>query len=228
MPSKRTAGQLKPNPKNPRKVTDAKLAMLKNAMARFGDLGGIVVNRRSGGQIVGGHQRQKVIPRDAEITIEHAYAKPTAAGTVAEGAVMLGGERFAYREVDWDEATEKAANIAANKGAGDFDMPQLSEWLDELQHADFDLDLTMFDADDRNMFERPSVAADDEWDEALEKVARGEQSGVREMAFMLSAEQVEVIKDRLQKMKDLGPFVDTGNSNSSGNALARLAELYHG
>lgn len=43
---------------NPRKITDAQLVALKKAMREYGDLSGIVVNRRTG-HLVGGHQRVK-------------------------------------------------------------------------------------------------------------------------------------------------------------------------
>lgn len=142
-----TVAKLKPNPRNPRKVTDAKLAMLKKAMERFGDLGGVVLNTTSG-HLVGGHQRTKVLPRDAKVHVERRYASPTKAGTVAEGHIDWAGERFAYREVAWPADVEKAANLAANKGAGDFDTSAVAEWLGELDTGAFDMDLTMFDADE--------------------------------------------------------------------------------
>jgi DNA modification methylase len=137
---------LSPNAKNPRTVTDSKLAMLKKAVAEFGDLSGIIFNRKSQ-QLVGGHQRQKVIDPNAVITIVKKYSKPTKTGTVAEGYIEVDGERFSYREVYWTDPKEKAANIAANKGAGEWDLPQLSEWMKELGSfdLDFDINLTMFD-----------------------------------------------------------------------------------
>ncbi len=46
---------LKANPKNPRTISQARLTMLKAALAEFGDLGGIVFNS-SIKQLVGGHQ----------------------------------------------------------------------------------------------------------------------------------------------------------------------------
>lgn len=135
---------LKPNPKNPRKIKDQKLEMLKRTLAEYGDLGGFVFNIRSG-QLVGGHQRAKVFSQDKVIAIERKYDPPTAVGTVAEGYVEFNGERFSYREVDWAEPKEKAANIAANKGVGEWDMPLLAGWMQELGDLDFDLDLTLFD-----------------------------------------------------------------------------------
>lgn len=145
MKSKHTSlAQLAGNPKNPRRVSDKKLEMLKKAIAEFGDLSCIVFNRKSG-QLVGGHQRVKVLPPDSEITIRKKYDQPTRTGTIAEGFVEIEGEEFAYREVHWTEAKEKAANIAANKGAGEWDFSQLAEWITELDALGFDKELTMFD-----------------------------------------------------------------------------------
>ena len=142
-------GDLKHNPKNPRHITEGKLLLLKKSMDEFGDLSGIVFNVRSG-QLVGGHQRQKVLSPDSKINLTESYLEPTSVGTVAVGHVIIDGEKFNYREVDWDDNKEKAANIAANKGAGEWDYPQLTDWMKELKDADYDLDNTMFDSDERD------------------------------------------------------------------------------
>lgn len=139
--------ELTPNAKNPRKITPKKLAQLKKALAEFGDLSGIVFNRKTG-QLVCGHQRIKSLS-DAEVHITETYKKPTKTGTVAEGHVLLGKEKFAYREVSWDIGKEKAANIAANKGAGEWDEDLLTDWMKDLDDLNFDLELTMFDEDER-------------------------------------------------------------------------------
>lgn len=154
-----TLADLAPNPQNPRQITDAKKAMLAKTLAKFGDLGGIVLNRTSG-VLVGGHQRVAAFAGalDASVVVERAYDPPTENGTVAEGYVIAMGERFAYREVRWDADTEKAANLAANKGAGSFDLPQVGEWIRDLEAAEFELDLTMFDQDERaELFGMPEV-----------------------------------------------------------------------
>lgn len=140
--------ELKPNPKNPRTVTPAKLTMLAKALAEFGDLSGIVFNRKSK-QLVGGHQRSKLLTDKSKITITKSYDKATATGTVAEGYIKFNGERLIYREVSWGPAKEKAANIAANKGAGEWDFTQLGEWMKDLEVGGFDLDFTLFDEKER-------------------------------------------------------------------------------
>lgn len=135
------------NPRNPRKIEKQKLKMLAKSMIEHGPLDGFVFNRRTQ-RLAGGHQRQKIVPPEAEIVIEKKYSKPTPQGTVATGYVDYLGERWPYREVDWDEQKEKAANIAANKGAGEWDLPKLQEFVVELDASNFDLDLTMFDSDE--------------------------------------------------------------------------------
>ncbi len=139
---------LSPNPRNPRRITDDKLVALKRALAEFGDLGGFIFNRKTK-RLVGGHQRAKVFDQRSKIVVEKKYAKPTKTGTVAEGYVLFGGERFTYREVSWDEVREQAANIAANKGAGEWDEPLLAHWLRDIGDFGFDADLTLFDGDER-------------------------------------------------------------------------------
>lgn len=138
---------LKPNLKNPRKVTDKKLKALKKSMNEFGDLGGVVFNKRSG-QLIGGHQRISLL-KDGVITL----------GESGEfGFIEKDGHSFALRVVDWGADKEKAANIAANKGAGEWDWDQLKDWFKELDDVDFDLDLTMFDEDERaELLKEPEV-----------------------------------------------------------------------
>ncbi len=140
--------QLSPQPENPRKITPEKLAQLGKTLREYGDLSGVVFNLQTQ-HLVGGHRRIENM-EDAEIVYTKKYAKPTKTGTVAEGYVVSNGERFAYREVRWPLVREKAANIAANKNAGEWDLPQLEVWLKELNSFDvsYDMDLTMFDEEE--------------------------------------------------------------------------------
>lgn len=136
-----------PNPENPRKVSAKKLATLKRSLEEFGDLSGIVFNRTTG-RLVGGHQRREILDKRAKIWRKEKEI--TACGTVADGYIELSdGNKLTYREVAWDETKEKAANIAANKGVGEWDLPKLGEWLADLDKEGFDLDLTLFDEDER-------------------------------------------------------------------------------
>lgn len=142
-----TLQDLAGHPQNPRKITDKKLQMLKDSLAEFGDLSGFVYNVRTK-RLCGGHQRKRALPHDAQIVIKQEFDPPTSRGTVAVGHVFHDGEQFAYRAVNWDEKKEKAANIAANKHGGDFDLPLLKDWILELDQDNFNLDLTGFEKDE--------------------------------------------------------------------------------
>jgi hypothetical protein len=134
---------LNPNVKNPRKISQKKLENLKKSINKFGDLSGFVYNRRSK-NLVSGHQRQKTLPPDSRIKIEHKYDKPTSARTIAEGYVLIDEERFKYREVDADPVWEAEAMIAANKHSGEWDRDLLK--LVIIDTPEIDLELAGFEA----------------------------------------------------------------------------------
>ena len=107
--------ELLPAGYNPRKMSPAAMAGLKASLEKFGELGGIVFNRRFG-RLVGGHQRVK--------------------------ALAVCGEAHAdVRVVDLDEADEKALNLTLNNPAigGDWASDQLATLLEESQAALGDL-----------------------------------------------------------------------------------------
>jgi 3'-phosphoadenosine 5'-phosphosulfate sulfotransferase (PAPS reductase)/FAD synthetase len=133
---------LAPAEYNPRKISEKQLAALKKAMVEFGDLSGIVINVRTG-NMVGGHQRIKNLEPDWPIE-----KRPVndSTGTVATGYIETPTGRWSYREVDWELGKEKAANIAANKHGGEWDLPKLDMALLELIEFDIDIELTGFDA----------------------------------------------------------------------------------
>ena len=61
---------------------------------------------------------------------------------------------------------------------------------------------------------------------AFPMLPEGDRSPFRTMTFTVTADQEGVIIEALRRAKEAAPFVDTGNENSNGNALARLAETY--
>ncbi len=147
---------LKPNEKNPRKISDEKLKQLKRAIKEFGDLSGIVFNKKSK-RLVGAHQRVKIFPPDATVHITKQYKTPTPVGTTAEGFVRIAGERHTYREVSWSDAKEKAANLAANRNAGEWDLVLVSEFMRDIDAAGIDLGLTMFNLEETQELMIPTL-----------------------------------------------------------------------
>jgi len=138
---------LTPNPGNPRKISEEKLETFKKSIENLGDLSGIVYNRATG-RLVAGHQTTKVLDPSLEIKIEKTFHPPTSKGTVAEGWVINGEERTKYREVLVDQMTEQIMNIAANKGAGEWDYPKLIDWITEIDANNYPLEFTMFSVEE--------------------------------------------------------------------------------
>lgn len=133
---------LSAHPKNPRKITEDETLTLQKTIDKFGDLGGIVYNVKTK-RLNGGHQRINAFPPGSKIEIETKYKKPTRAGTVAEGYIIVSGEKFKYREVSWTEEFEEAAMLAANKAGGNWDNGKLVDVLKGLM-GKIDMDLTGF------------------------------------------------------------------------------------
>ena len=101
--------KLNPAPYNPRKNLkpgDAEYEHIKNSIDTFGYIDPIIWNSRTG-NIVGGHQRFKILKAQGVKEIECVV-------------------------VDYDETTEKAANASLNKAQGDWDIAKLDELLTDL------------------------------------------------------------------------------------------------
>ena len=115
---------LKPAKYNPRKDLkpgDPAYERIKRSMNDFGYVDPIIWNEATG-NIVGGHQRFKVLKAEGftEITCVVVHIE--------------------------DADAEKALNVVLNKAVGDWEPVALAELLSELQTNGFDLDSTGFDA----------------------------------------------------------------------------------
>lgn len=117
---------LVPAADNPRRISDDARRGLAESVLRFGDLSGIVFNRRTG-RLVAAHQRREVLlASGVDVEREIEWSEPVAGldGTEERiGELDLGpGLRFRVRLVDWSDAVERAANVAANdpRIAGEF------------------------------------------------------------------------------------------------------------
>ena len=133
---------LKANPKNPRTINKHDFEALIQSIKTFGDLSGVVLNRTTG-QLVGGHQRVEAFKRiGGQPVIEETLEAPNSVGTVARGHVLVGDEKFTYREVIWDADFESAANVAANRIQGQFDLDLLAEVTYQLTQSQNGAQLT--------------------------------------------------------------------------------------
>ena len=56
----------------------------------------------------------------------------------------------------------------------------------------------------------------------------GDRAPIQQVTLTLHDEQVATLKRAIDKARGMGPFVDTGNENSNGNAIARICEAFLG
>lgn len=132
------------NPRKDLKPGDPEYEKLKRSIQTFGYVEPILWNQRTG-NIIGGHQRYKVL-------------------------LDLGHTEIDCVVVDMDLANEKALNVALNKVSGDWDIPLLTELLKDINASGFDVSLTGFDAAEMDSLFRDSVVAgvkEDGFDEPL-------------------------------------------------------------
>ena len=115
-------GKINPAKYNPRKdlqPDDTEYQKLVKSITEFSLVEPLIWNEKTG-NLVGGHQRLKVL-KDLGYT------------EVEVSVVSLPG------------AKEKALNIALNKISGEWDFPKLKDLLQELDTGEFDIEITGFD-----------------------------------------------------------------------------------
>jgi hypothetical protein len=71
-----------------------------------------------------------------------------------------------------------------------------------------------------------SVPTGDDWENAFGGLPDEDRAPFQQMTFTLHDEQAKQVKTALTAAKSLGPFVDSPNENSNGNALVRIAETF--
>jgi len=138
-PDVHEVADLAPDPRNPRRISEAAASGLGESMRRFGDIALIVWNRTTG-HLVAGHQRMAQL-RAAGAT------EWTLDGNQGYIEHPTTHERFAVRVVEWDATTERAANLAANNPSigGAFTADALAQ-LEEIAAAGVDLGPLRLDA----------------------------------------------------------------------------------
>ena len=128
------ASKVKKAPYNPRRMSDKARKALQTSMEEFNDISGIVWNSRTGNLVSGNHRWENLVEKYGQSNIDLRKIKDL------EGYfAIFSGEKntgFILREVDWDEDTEKAANITANneKLQGEF-TDSISDILKDLSSS---------------------------------------------------------------------------------------------
>lgn len=135
----------KPAKYNPRKITAMALKALNKSIEEFGDLSGVVINRKTN-TIVAGHQRITTLKDKKNRIVTEPFKDSF--GTVETGFIEVKSEtgllKVPLRIVEWDLRKEKLANIAANNHGGEFDNQKLGKLLAELNNSKFDIESTGF------------------------------------------------------------------------------------
>ena len=127
------------NPRKDLKPGDPEFEKLKRSLEQFGYVEPVIWNKTTG-NVVGGHQRLKVLQ-------------------------TLGHTEIDCVVVEMDSEKEKALNIALNKISGDWDKDKLALLITDLQASDFDVSLTGFDpAEIDDLFKDGTETKDDNFD----------------------------------------------------------------
>jgi ParB-like chromosome segregation protein Spo0J len=121
---------------------------------------------------------------------------------------------------DWSADQVKAFALADNRTAelATWQPEVLAAQLEELSAAGIDVAEFGFKTDDAGM---------EDFAAALEGVLepKGE---LEQITFTLHNWQAQKVREAIELSKSMGEFGDTGNTNSNGNALARIVELWLG
>lgn len=190
--------RLVPYERNARTHSPDQVAQIAASIAEFGFTNPILVASDAG--IIAGHGR-------------------------LEAAKSLGLTEVPVVVLDHlSDAQRRAYVLADNKLAlnAGWDVDMLAAEMEGLQSVEFDLGLLGWSADELSGLLAPEV---DELD-GMPELPSGDREPIQQMTFTLHDDQAVIIKEAIDKAKAIGPFVETGNENSNGNALARVAELF--
>ena len=170
---------------NPRKLSDESRKTLKRGIKKFGLVGGIVVNKRTGLTVVSGHQRLSVMDELQKFP-DNDY-------------------RIRVDVIDVDERQEKELNILMNNpnAQGSWDYDALARLVPDIDYKDAgltDADLNMIGCDFLLQTEEENSLAG-----ALEEMMQPvtEQKEAEKAARQLErAEKVAHMKDVKQQVKE--------------------------
>lgn len=188
-----------PYARNSRTHSEAQVAKIAASIREFGFLNPIITDGAHG--IIAGHGR-----------LLAAQKLGLDAVPIIEAAHLTDAQRRAYVIAD--------NRLALDAG---WDSELLRVELGDLDGAGFDLSLTGFEVD-----EIKALQFDSDAETELPKLADGDREPFQQMTFTLHDEQAEEVKAAIEKARAAGPFVDTGNENGNGNALARICETFNG
>ncbi len=166
--------EINPAEYNPRKDLqpgDPEFEKIARSIREFGYVEPVVVNRRTG-NLVGGHQRYKVLKQ-------------------------LGYTEIEYVEVDLDEKQEKILNVALNRIKGRWDTERLAELLTEIQELG-QLEATGFEPWELEALKMQYDHIDDLMNEEFSEYGQKEKDTFT-MTFTLPAEVKEAVEGYIKQ-----------------------------
>lgn len=186
-----------PYARNARTHSDAQVAQIAASIREWGWTTPVLVDEA--GTLIAGHGR---------LLAAHVLGLPDVPVMVAKG---------------WSEAKRRAYAIADNRlplNAG-WDEAMLALEVSALEAEGFDMDMLGFD---------PAELSDlllgvDPLD-AMPALPDGDKAPFQQMTFTLHDDQAADVATALDAAKGEGPFAESPNENSNGNALHRICEAY--
>ena len=216
--------ELQLDPRNPRKMSDTKAHNLSLTMDKFGDLSGIVFNRRNG-KLVGGHMRKQTIEQmggNNRVVYTTKFDVPDAQGTVALGFVWHNNTPYAYREVDWPEDWHLEANQAANNNLGEWDWDLLPQINQELLELGGDLAMTGWaDEDMDKILGQAGVDLNGEPDAGVSN-----DDGMKSLHARFLDEQLAMVYEAIGIAKRVHSFANEPNADLDADALYYVCKVY--
>lgn len=172
------AAQLKAAPYNPRRdlqPEDVEYQKLRRSMEEFGYVEPIIWNERTG-NVVGGHQRLKVL-------------------------LEQGAEEIEAVIVDLDEKEEKILNVLLNKVKGRWDIGKLADLLEQLNEAG-EMEVTGFEEWELQSLLTQYDHIKDLMEEDFSGYSDGKERDTFTMTFSLPAGARETVESYIQQTEN--------------------------
>lgn len=148
--------------------------------------------------ILDGHQRKRTLVSDGQ------GALPVPCVIVEADSLQDAKERLLVISSQYGRITQEGLDTFA------FDLDD--DWLE--QTVNFDALNFAFSGESG------------EWGDAFGGLPDEDRAPFQQMTFTLRDEQAEQVKRAIEISKKQGAFIDTGNENGNGNALARICETF--
>ena len=172
-----------------------------------------------------GFGRSVLLANDGTVIAGNATIDASASAGFEDVIVVEtdGTKVIAVKRTDVEPGSEQFTRLAL----ADNRAAELAEW-DEAVIAELneELDLSAFFYDDELARVLAGLPDGGEWAGAFGALPEGDKAPFQQMTFTVHDEQAEQVNRALAAAKRMGPFIDSLNENSNGNALARICEAF--